>query len=74
MPQFWVVGGEYTDTRFRDAIGGAEDWIGPFPNYEAARKRWAELAWSTVDDCNVRYRIEKASARPRGSMQRAQER
>ncbi len=59
MRQFWVVGGEYTDTRFHDAVNGAEQWIGPFTDYEAAKKEWAKHAWQTVDSCTIRYRIER---------------
>ena len=59
MRQFWVVGGEYTDSRFRDLVGGSEEWIGPFPDYEAAKEEWAKHAWRSVDSCTVRYRIER---------------
>ncbi len=59
MAQFYVVGGEYTDTRFCQAVGGAEKWIGPFPDYETAKKEWQKRAWQTVDDCTMRYRIER---------------
>ena len=45
MPQFWVVGGEYTDTHFQDALAPGEEW--------------AKLAWRTVDECTTRYRIER---------------
>ena len=60
MAQFWVVGGEYTDTRFKDMLGqGDEEWIGPFGDYELARQEWAKRAWQTVDECYTRYRIER---------------
>jgi len=60
MSRYWVVGGEYTDTRFAQLAGGkSEEWIGPFVDYQAAKKEWAKRAWSTVDSCHVRYRIEK---------------
>ena len=59
MGHFWVVGGEYTDSCFHEALDGAEEWIGPFPDYEAAKKEWAKHAWQTVDHCSVRYRIER---------------
>lgn len=58
MRQFWVVGGEYKDSRFRDPVDGAEEWIGPFEDYEAAKKVWSRHAWQTVDHATVRYRIE----------------
>ena len=59
MRQFWVVGGEYTDSRFRDLVGGSEEWIGPFQDYESAKEEWAKLAWQSVDHCATRYRIER---------------
>lgn len=59
MAQFYVVGGEYVDTRFQDAVGGDEQWIGPFKDYETAKEEWAKHAWQTVDDCATRYRIER---------------
>jgi hypothetical protein len=59
MAQYWVVGGEYTDTRFRVPLGEGEQWIGPFGDYEVAREEWAKRAWRTVDECNTRYRIER---------------
>jgi hypothetical protein len=60
MSQFWVVGGIYADTRFEKmAGGGAEERIGPFPTYEAAKAEWQHRAWSSVDDAHARYRIEE---------------
>lgn len=58
MKQFWVVGGEYTDSRFRHLVNGVEEWFGPFADYDSAKKEWAKHAWQTVDHCTVRYRIE----------------
>lgn len=59
MTRYWVVGGEYTDTHFaKVAAGASEEWIGPFVDYQAAKKEWARRAWGSVDSCNVRYRIE----------------
>ena len=59
MLQFWVIGGEYEDTRFHQAIGGNEQWVGPFATYEAAQQEWSKRAWGTVDDAHIRYRIER---------------
>lgn len=58
---YWVVGGRYTDTTFtRLARGGAEEWLGPFETYADAEAEWSRLAWATVDDAHVRYRVLKA--------------
>ncbi|MEE8534483.1 MAG: DUF4170 domain-containing protein [Kiloniellales bacterium] len=59
MAQYWVVGGEYTDTHFHEALDGNEEWIGPFGDYQTAKQEWAKRAWRTVDDCHARYRIER---------------
>ncbi|HMA13463.1 MAG: DUF4170 domain-containing protein [Bacteroidota bacterium] len=58
MIRYYVVGGEYKDTHFVEAVGGDEQWFGPFADYEAAKKEWAKHAWQTVDVCTTRYRIE----------------
>jgi hypothetical protein len=34
---------------------------GPFASYEDALAKWAELAWQSVDNCNVRFHIESES-------------
>ena len=60
MAQFWVVGGEYRDTRFREVAGGCEEeWIGPYDDYESAKAEWSKRAWHTVDEATKRYRIER---------------
>lgn len=58
MHRFWVVGGQYRDTRFAEfAPGRAEERYGPFASYVEAQKVWQRLSWAQVDDCHVRYRI-----------------
>ena len=37
----------------------AEERIGPFENYEAAKAVWQARAWATVDNARARYRIEE---------------
>lgn len=62
MP-FWVIGGQYTDTRFAEiAGGGGEARLGPFQTYEEAKAEWARRAWATVDDAHARWRIEEEGA------------
>jgi hypothetical protein len=63
---YWVVGGEYTDTRFHElANGGAETWSGPFKSLKDAEAEWSRLSWAHVDNCNARYRIVEADKPPR---------
>ena len=58
MTAYWVVGGEYASTDFNKiAPGKTEQRFGPYAGYEDALAKWSELAWQTVDNCNVRYRI-----------------
>jgi hypothetical protein len=55
---YWVLGGEYIDTRFETlAPGRALERFGPFDSYEAAHEVWASRAWATVDDCHTRFRV-----------------
>lgn len=59
-PAWWVVGGAYTSTEFREIVGGGEEtWKGPYETLEEARAVWRSLAWETVDDAHTRWRIEK---------------
>lgn len=61
--KFWVVGGRYADTSFKSiAPGETEEWAGPFETFEDAAAEWSRLAWKTVDDCHVRYRIVRAAS------------
>ena len=62
MTQYWVVGGEYTDTDFKEfAPGKKEVRKGPFDTYEEATKAWGSLAWATVDECLSHYHITEDS-------------
>ncbi|HWK46472.1 MAG TPA: DUF4170 domain-containing protein [Stellaceae bacterium] len=58
MSAFWVIGGEYNDTRFDTiAPGKALEKHGPYETYEVAHDIWAARAWATIDDCNSRFQI-----------------
>lgn len=58
--QYYVVGGEYTDTDFKTIKGGgSEDKTGPFETREEAREAWKNKSMASVDNCYVRYRIDK---------------
>jgi catechol 2,3-dioxygenase-like lactoylglutathione lyase family enzyme len=65
MGRYWVVGGEYRDTGFAEPAGGAEQRIGPFAGYDAARAEWQARAWASVDNALARWRIEEEGPRPR---------
>jgi hypothetical protein len=58
MAQYWVVGGEYRDTDFKELTAGVElEEYGPFHTYEAARKEWQARNMARIDNAMVRYRI-----------------
>ena len=58
---FFVLGGEYSDTSFSTiADGKAEERHGPY-SYAEARDIWRALTGKTVDNCLIRYRIKPES-------------
>lgn len=63
MSEFWVVGGEYETTEFKNlAKGVSEVREGPFENYEDAVKCWQTHAWATVDNAMAHFHIEEAQS------------
>ncbi len=59
MAQYWVVGGKITDTHFHEALDENEKWIGPFADYEVAKREWAKRVGTTIVDSEISYRIER---------------
>ena len=58
MANFWVTGGEYASTEFRElAKGATPQRFGPFQTYEEARAAWMAHSFASVDNCHVRYTI-----------------
>jgi hypothetical protein len=58
--QYWVVGGAYADTKFtRLAKGEQERRFGPYASEDEAREMWSGLSMAAVDDCHVRYSIQR---------------
>jgi len=56
---FYVVGGEYVDTTFREiAPGHTEQRMGPFTQQEALNI-WRGLTGKTVDNALVRYFVRQ---------------
>lgn len=53
--RFWVVGGEYTDSRFEDVIEGTEKMFGPFPSRDSALQVWRKVAEETRSLCMARF-------------------
>ncbi len=60
MACYWIVGGEFEGTDFAHMAPGSEEHrYGPFNSYLEAKKAWAQLSWTNVDNCHVRYFIVK---------------
>ncbi len=63
MARYWIVGGDYQSIVFSEmAEVNEEKRIGPFESYgaaRAARKEWARLSGSGVDNAHWRYFIRK---------------
>ncbi|MEQ8602341.1 MAG: DUF4170 domain-containing protein [Marivibrio sp.] len=57
--QFFVVGGEYTDTDFQAIKPGTEERLGPYASYEEAERVWKQKSMAAIDDAYVRYRIDQ---------------
>jgi hypothetical protein len=53
---FWVVGGEYRDTSFRD-LSGMPEVFGPFQEYDDAMRVWRERTSASKSAALVRYTI-----------------
>jgi hypothetical protein len=65
MSEYWVVGGEYADSRFASLLAGRQpERYGPFRSYEDARKEWQARTMATIDNALVRYQVvnERATA------------
>jgi hypothetical protein len=59
---WFVVGGEYADTDFRNLAAGVDlESYGPYPRPEA-RAVWQALTGKTVDNAMIRYNIVTAEA------------
>ncbi|MEX2374637.1 MAG: DUF4170 domain-containing protein [Dehalococcoidia bacterium] len=55
MP-YYVVGGEYRDTTFRELVRPAPV-SGPFDDYLAAYEAWRSRARETIDQAYARFHI-----------------
>lgn len=62
MRRFWIIGGEYTDTRFESLIDGTERLIGPFAEHREARAVWDRVAAETRSVCTARFTIVQEGA------------
>ncbi len=59
LERYWVVGGEYIDTKFKTLVPGTElEEYGPFDTNEEAEEKWNSLSWKRVDNCHCRYTVQ----------------
>jgi len=55
--QYWVIGGEYRDTSFRELTEPPAEAVGPFADYDQALTVWRERSLATLPQAHVRYTI-----------------
>lgn len=54
--RYWIIGGQYEDTRFEHMRRGSHDVIGPFEDRDLAERTWRGLSART--ECpRTRYTI-----------------
>lgn len=56
--EYWVIGGEYTDTDFKTIKSGEEERHGPFETQDEASNKWKALSMANIDNAYVRFRID----------------
>jgi hypothetical protein len=66
---YWVAGGEFRDTSFRELLR-PEPPEGPFDAYDDALAAWRVRSIRRIDEAYVRYRIVRASD-PEQALQQA---
>jgi hypothetical protein len=55
--RYWVVGGEFSDCRFRDLKPGTERISGPFADELRAKMEWQRLTFRDRNAATERYSI-----------------
>jgi hypothetical protein len=67
--QYWVVGGEYTSTEFKQLVEGTERVVGPFERRGDAEQSWRDLSEKYRPQAQVRFTIaQDRSAATNGSL------
>ncbi|MBV6631918.1 MAG: hypothetical protein KI792_02665 [Alphaproteobacteria bacterium] len=57
--RFWIVGGEYVDTKFEQIVEQTRRVVGPFDCYRQARKEWQALSEASRSICTARFSIAR---------------
>jgi hypothetical protein len=55
--RYWVVGGDYSDCRFKNLQPGTETVHGPFADELKARTEWQRLTFRDHNGATTRYTI-----------------
>lgn len=55
--RFYVFGGAYMDTQWKQLISGTAELHGPFPSHDMAERVWRGRAFATVDFAYVRFQV-----------------
>lgn len=50
--KYFVHGGVYKDTTFKEVLPGTYEHYGPFTNYKDAYDTWKARSWLNVDNCH----------------------
>ena len=58
MKTYYVVGGEYTDTQFKDIVASNQQEHGPFHSYKEAQDCWQAISMQNIDNALVRFQIK----------------
>ena len=55
--RYWVIGGDYSDCRFKDIEPGTEIMHGPYEDEVKARTEWQRLTFRDHCGATTRYSI-----------------
>ena len=55
--RYWVIGGDYSDCRFKDIEPGTEIMHGPYKDEVKARTEWQRLTFRDHCGATTRYSI-----------------
>ena len=55
--KYWVIGGEYEDSRFNGLVDGTQCVAGPYPDEGRARTEWTRLTFRDGCAATTRYHI-----------------
>ena len=55
--RYWVIGGDYSDCRFKDITPGTETMHGPYDDEVKARTEWQRLTFRDHCGATTRYSI-----------------